>query len=198
MYDPKAKIQDLSLRIQDKSVDPAVIFELMGFIREYLEENNLKSEFPLANMYCNWCVHTKIASSTTGWNIMLKVQFLLIEHYSGSPNRLLEEVDAAIGRENLRSELISIFERMGLEPIYFSGTNWGSTSGAIFRKIIGKPIIFSSRESSKLIETQIERKAGREIFLNIQKFYFIHDDEKNILRWVVENPEGGKIMGDLR
>lgn len=136
-------LQELRKLFGQAGLSKSDMINVMSQTRILIEENRLQSDYPYLNLYCNWCLHSKLKRSITCYRILEKITEILVNH--NAPNARIHEVSNAISIPKLRKDFIGLFEKFQLPTVIFQDRNiWKSIFGIISSIILDRPIEFPS------------------------------------------------------
>ena len=146
-YDPRLKIRDYFGRLSPPLLPSPL--HLLVWTRELLDDLKDDSAFPVARLYGNWSVHTRISGSSAGYHLLGRINQELANALSPKAPKdadltgLATNVAQALSTIELRSELRDLFEQESIPaPFLNSYLAWNQLLAGIFAEIRGKPIEF--------------------------------------------------------
>ncbi len=134
-------LQELRSLLGQTGLSKSDMINIMSQTRIVIEENRLQADYPYLNLYCNWCLHSRLKGSITCYRILEKITEILVNH--NAPNARIHEVSNVISIPRLRKDFIGLFEKFQLATMIFQDRNiWKSIFGIISSIILDRPIEF--------------------------------------------------------
>lgn len=207
MYDPRAEIEELLDRIANEGgLSDSDAVKIMSRTRQLLEIRKNQNDYPILNLYCNWCFHPTLSGSSTCYKILERITDIFIGDDGSNPMDIPRKISGIISMKELRSQFIALYcsERV---PTYLFDyrSNWKGFAGQILKEIIFKTIEFpqgkllsKNRVASKIYSSLIT-KAGHRPLLLARKLW-LSDKEKGKegqVYWFVETMPNVRITGRL-
>lgn len=127
---------------------------MMVWLRQHLENNNLKKEYPVTNFYCDWCLHVRL-NRAQAEAVLRKIVAAI--YLPGEPN---DNINEALSLQILRNELITILRGAALsELICSSHSRWLSFVFAIVENVLDKPLTWSDTQKSpaRIVKVELHR-----------------------------------------
>jgi hypothetical protein len=117
-------IPRLKFNLNRYGYQPPPALNLLVGVRELIEFRSWQDKYPVANLYANWAVHTRLFQSAAGFALLSRINNQLATAFQSSPSTsdddavmaaLLTSISAELNMMRLRNELISMFskERLG-------------------------------------------------------------------------------------
>jgi|SRR3989344_6574582 len=150
--DAKSHIQDwLNIVVQRGRLEKQDIVFLMVQARHLIENRSDISKYKAIEFYSDWIVHTKLdRPSEIRLTIFRDITNALSKHWKSDSGALPGEVSKIIGLSNLKDELISIFQKNGLNAeLYSNYKNWKTIVGALTYFLQNKPLVFPVENKGK-------------------------------------------------
>lgn len=196
-YDPKEK---LTKRIETSDgFDGDNVLAFMKELRELLELKNLQNKYPILNLYCNWCLHSGLSSSSTIYRILEEITDIFLSERDLC-SEFISHVNRILSMENLRKEMLELFALQKIPDFWISiNENWYGFRQRLLSNVVQKPIQFPpsiASEAEKLDrgETISNRlKKAAEIYLRIQK----KSQGLGAVRLYLDDRAEGKKPGDV-
>lgn len=133
-------IQSLKEYIENNKIDEDRIISIMSVIRNEIESRNIQKEFPLLNMFCNWCLHPKLSKTMLSIDIMQDYICALCSQnglFISSPKKFSSELI-----DRLFEDIRSLFMIVGVDSSFISSKKEiADIFFLILRIIIERPLI---------------------------------------------------------
>ena len=122
---------------------------ILLWTRELLEYLGDQAKYPIANLYGNWSVHTRISGSASGYELLSRINGQIaalhsdpaINASSGSLAPLVQSIAQQLSTSLLRREWRDLFQREGFSASFLeSHSLWNHVLAGVFDEIRGKPI----------------------------------------------------------
>lgn len=157
----KSALDDIEKRNELTPSDPP---QLLLLTRQLLESQHIKGNYPVVNLYCNWCVHCEITKSNIGFEILRHVSELLNRDVANGTCSIANPekgVSAALRIADLREQLISLYTQFEIKTWLFGNKNFSRFFSGILEAIEEDPISFPDARDSKAdrVYSEIERIA---------------------------------------
>ena len=111
----------------------------MSLCRQLLESNSRVKQFPTLKFYCDWSLHSKIERSPFRIEILDKISEEINSSVTKDFHAIITKI---ISVQNLREELIQLFDQYSLPVILFKiNENWKNFLDVFVGLLIEKPII---------------------------------------------------------
>jgi hypothetical protein len=212
-YNPRERICE---RINDSDgFDGDSVLAFMKEVRELIELKKTKSEYPLLNFYCNWCVHPELSDSNTIYNILEEISEIFLSEKEAGPS-FVAQVNHLLSMEELRRQMLVLLGSENIPDFWFSiPDNWQGFRQRLLANIVQKPIQFppGTAEYAKKLKKGLKvperyRKAAQ-VYCRIKKKASglmatrLHLDDrvkgkkKGDVYWVVETIPQRYIMSRL-
>lgn len=143
----------------------AGVIKIFSEIRQVIEANKQKDDYPHLNLYCNLCFHNSLSGSVTGYKIIQNIFDLYVELTPRggieAQDHFLIAASKLFSLEQLRRELILLFEQSNIPTfIFIEKDNWLRFVGRLLDEIQDKPIKLPDGIEEKTQNlTKIEKKA---------------------------------------
>lgn len=135
-----------------KPLDEDQVRSLMSLLRKGIEllPDADKQKFSVLNLFCDWCLHIKITRSR-GLRTLAQVNDALVRiSKSTDATYMRREITKAMGLDTLRSEMISLLNRMGIQSnLKEDGVWFGNLLDHLMEIISDTPITFPSTSKLK-------------------------------------------------
>lgn len=125
-------------------LDSSAARDVVATTREFIEAQEVQSQFPITTLYCNWSLHPRISRSLTALRCLGDITKELRTHFAQGANVdgflqfLSEEVFQV---HSLRRELLALTRDHGLSQyLYSSDHNWAVFVALLLESLVGKQI----------------------------------------------------------
>lgn len=182
----KRELKELERIINAPSINKGEVVNAMVNMRMILEGQNLKSQFPILNLYCNWTLHTKIDGSNIAFRILENITDSMIAHNTDPKNaqNFSDAVIEGLNLHKLQLEIIALGAIFGADLSKLKIYNrWWVFGALLLQILIERPLKFPSTitklEARKIFDS-IEMKttnSGRLVNGVIELFFVQEGDE---------------------
>jgi hypothetical protein len=139
--DPAKNLAAHMGRILGKECSRGDLVQIMRFGRLIIEQDNSSNAYAILWLYCHWMLHNKIDRQRGGWDILEKINDVLVTHGSGDMTILGVEISKAISLDKLRREIGTLFVAKSVPTdLVDSLANWKAFTGAILDELCLQPI----------------------------------------------------------
>lgn len=145
--DPRPKLRHYFGELASGSLPMPL--HLLVWTRELIEYLDAKDSYPLAHLYGNWAVHTKLTGSAAGYDLLFRVNTRLVDLPLDDPETQSQEALAALSLgmaqelslRLFRTELARLYHGAQIPaPFLQSHRRWHQLVAGIYSEIRGKPI----------------------------------------------------------
>lgn len=159
-------LKELEYTFSSGVLSNSELVSVMVNFRLIIEEDNLQSNYPILNLYCNWTVHHKISRSNIAYRILEEITDSMIAH-NNNPKESQWINDAIIEGmrlHKLQTEILDFSNSLGIDLKILSNRKfWTDFGNQLLSILIDRPLAFPdnlthSRASS--IYDSIVRKAN--------------------------------------
>ena len=180
--------------------DKEEISSMMTHVRKILEINGkYKSQHPQINLMCNWMLHTKIQGSLVAARALLAVSKAVHASIKKGANseedaentRLFSEaMKKALGLDDIRSGLRTIFEDLKIPTAILSDSDWDGVQVCILEQITDVPLCFSEEIIDGYTGDEKRKLKMKKIFDEIMAL----DDERSQLTELAVREMGDSLL----
>lgn len=129
------------------------VMPLLPYTRQALESTDSQGEFPVLNLFCNWCLHPAISGAASGYRMLAAVDDIVSDALREprdlavpkSLDPFIEELARRVLIPDLRAQLRAFYARHAIpSPVLDSYSGWRLLLHRIYREIMGKPVTYPS------------------------------------------------------
>jgi len=177
------------------------LVNLMGKTRQLIEKGKLQDKYQTLNLYCNWCAHVVLFTSTKGYRILERIADAFLD--DAKPNKTTHTNDRMceiISLKELRRDFIALYTAYSIPIFLFNKKQvWKDICGMLLKELLAKPIEFPSPmkpKVNKIYDSIIAKTKGTN--LAPSKLYLSNDKDFGLC-WNVEVfPKPVTIKGPLK
>jgi hypothetical protein len=173
---------------------------LMTYIRELLEANSEKQNYPTLNFYCNWSVHSEITKSSVVADMFINLTRVIADHNSsgGASGDIWAQINELIGVPNFRKEITNFFKKLSIPTSKLDDNNyWKGFTTLLFEKLKDKPLSLADSKKQQQIYA-LSKSMGQDGW-GIDKLIITHNDTH--LLWELSCPKirekNNRLVGPL-
>ncbi|MSO74291.1 MAG: hypothetical protein EXQ99_03945 [Alphaproteobacteria bacterium] len=158
--------------------------------RKILENENIKKDFPVLNLYCNWIVHSIINRHT---NMLCDITESLLKHWENTVSSdISAEISKLLNLKTLRKELICLMEKygIGVEQIRDNAI-WDFLRENIIKELLYSPIYLNYDKSKG---DCIFDEGGITNYGKICKLLHVDAPFRVVRFFLSEDPKNGKSI----
>ena len=107
-------------------------------IRNLLEKNNLKKQYPTLNFYCNWLVHTELDHSSCP--LIKQLMLKIAEHFEFKTS-INDAISQLLNISTLKQELLQVLASCNIDIVKLkTSTNFDLLITTLLTELIDKPL----------------------------------------------------------
>jgi hypothetical protein len=179
MSGPKHRLDKLIKKTKRlRRIDESAVRDIIATTRELLEATSSQSAYPVATLYCNWSLHTKISASLTALRCLEEVAQQIRCQSSASAQDLLDFLSNQVFHTHrLRGELIALFRENDVgDFIFTSNVNWSVFASLLYSGLIDKRLQYPAG-----VELPVESKDS-DFLKRAKRIYERHNIAANGVR----------------